>query len=649
MNRNPGSLPGRLRAVKARISAGIKACNMHRTRLALVSFATFAALVLSLAGGSAAPTPTSTKTLLDGLRKAMLSEPLASIVSLHSVGSIEIVGIHGRAQEWDDLRGVRFTTAQNAGALSGASGWDGKVAWTQDYGGLVTIDGGVAGELQAIDQAYLANLRYLRPDAGGATVIYAGARTADDKSYDVLAVTPPHGSEIDLWIDPRSRLIARETETIGIVTATTTLSSYRRVDGILYPFESSTETSSGNAFTEHVSSLEINTDVAERMRVPGQNVHDATISGASTTTVPLQIVNNHVYVTGVMLDGRGPYTFVVDSGGDYIITPEVAAALHAESAGGVQLQGAGNETEGAAFTHLKSIEIGNATIRNQYTLVLPIATGFGVAEGLKIDGMLGYQFLARFLTTIDYANAKLILATPGIATAAAAGAAAIPFYIDGRIPRISIQVDGVTTSAEVDTGNRAGIEFSGPFLTAHPQIAGLARTPPGVVGFGVGGPVLARLGRVPSLQIGPYTITNSIASFGDQSSGAFADPFNPANIGGSILRRFDVTFDYAHQQLLLARNASFGDPFAYDRSGLFLIDSNGAYTILGVLSGTAAAAAGLAKGDVILTVNGTPASSQSLAALRTLLSGPAGTTVRIHIRGPAGRERDAMLKLADYV
>ncbi|HEX3670968.1 MAG TPA: aspartyl protease family protein [Candidatus Cybelea sp.] len=621
---------------------------MRLTRLALGSFGALVGLALSLVGGSASPAPTSTKTLLDGLRRAMLSESLASIVSLHTVGSIEIVGIRGRAQEWDDLRGVRFTTAQNAGALSGASGWDGKVAWSQDYGGLVTIDGGTAGQLQAIDQAYLANLRYLRPDAGGATVIYAGARTADDKSYDVLSVTPPHGSEIDLWIDPRTRLIAREAETIGTTTATTTLSSYRRVDGILYPFESATETSTGNAFTEHVSSLEVNTDVAERMRVPGQNVHDAAISGA-TTTVPLQIVNNHVYVPGVMLDGRGPYTFVLDSGGDYIVTPEVAAALHAASAGGVQLEGAGSETEGAAFAHLTSIEIGNATIRNQYTLVLPIATGFGVAEGLKIDGMLGYQFLARFLTTIDYANAKLTLTTPGVGPAAIAGAAAIPFYIDGRIPRISIQVDGVTTSAEVDTGNRAGIEFSAPFLTAHPQIAGLARTPPGVVGFGVGGPVLARLGRVPSLQIGPYSVTNAIASFGDQSSGAFADPFNPANLGGSILRRFDVTFDYAHQQLLLARNASFGDPFAYDRSGLFLIDSNGAYTILGVLSGTAAAAAGLAKGDVILTINGTSAPSQSLAALRTLLSGPAGTTVQLHIRGPAGRERDATLKLADYV
>jgi PDZ domain/Aspartyl protease len=613
----------------------------------------FAAALLGagifLAAADSAPAaPASARTLLNSLRKAMLERPVASLVSLHTVGAVEILGIRGRAQEWDDVRSVRFTTAQNAGPLSGASGWDGKAAWNQDYAGLVTIDAGAAGRLQAIDQAYLGNLRYLRPDAGGATVIYAGQRTEAGTTYDVLAVTPANGSELDLWLDPQTHLIARITSTIGIVSTTTTLSNYRRVDGITYPFENRTQTSTGNSFSEHVSSFEVNSDVAERMRVPGQNVHDFSIKGAGSATVPLQIVNNHVYLS-VIVDGIGPYTFVLDSGGDYIVTPEVARAVQAKTTGGLQLQGVGNATEGATFAHVNSIAIGNAVVRNQYSLVLPIATGFGVAEGLKIDGMVGYQLLARFLTTIDYANAKLTLAMPSIGPAAAPGASAIGFYISGTIPRIPIAVDGVTTTAEVDTGNRGGLELSSPFLAAHPAIAALAKTEPGVVGFGVGGPAYARLGRIPALQIGPYTINNSIASLTYQSKGAFADPFNPANIGGAIWRRFDVTFDYAHSQLLLAKNANFDGPFSYDRSGLFLIDANGAYTVLSVFPGTPAAAAGLAKGDVVVSINGASAASTSLAGLRTLLAGAPGDVVHLHIRGPAGRERDVTLVLKDYV
>jgi hypothetical protein len=610
----------------------------------LLPAALSAALFVSL--GATAQAAPSTKSLLDGLRKAMLTRPIGSLSSIHTAGSIVVVGIHGNAQEWDDVRGVRFTSDQNAGALSGANGWDGKVAWNQDYAGLVTIDGGMSGRLQAINQAYLDNLRYLRPDAGGATVVYAGRRTQGDQEYDVIAVTPPQGTEIDLWIDPRTHLIAQQTSTVGIVSVKTTLSNYRRVDGILYPFDSSTQTSEGNNFSERISSVEVNGDVAERMRVPGQSFHDATVAGGSTT-VPLQIVNNHVYAS-VMLDGRGPYTFVLDSGGDYIVTPEVAGALSAKTSGAMQLGGVGNTTEGAAFTRIESIKVGNATVRRPYMLVLPIATGFGMAEGMRIDGMIGYQFLARFLTTIDYADSKLTLATPSATPATAPGAAAVPFFFDNTIPRISIGVDNVTTDGEVDTGARGGISLSTPFVEAHPAIAALAKTAPGVEGFGVGGPSYARLGRIPNLQIGPYTITNSIASFGIQSKGAMADPFNPANVGGAILRRFDVTFDYAHHQLLLAKNATFDAPATFDRSGLFIIDDKGAYTIISVFPGSAGASAGLAKGDVILKVNGAAASVDSLAALRSILSGPAGTNVQLHVRSAAG-ERDTTIKLADYV
>ena len=99
---------------------------------------------------------------------------------------------------------------------------------------------------------------------------------------------------------------------------------------------------------------------------------------------------------------------------------------------------------------------------------------------------------------------------------------------------------------------------------------------------------------------------------------------------------------------MLAKNAAFNEPFSYDRSGLFVIDANGAYTVISVMAGTPAAAAGIAKGDVILTVNGSPASNESLAALRALLSGPAGSVVHIRVRA-AQTPRDVTLTLADYV
>ena len=599
--------------------------------------------ILSTAPAGAA---TPTGAVLDALRKATLGRSIGSITSIHTTGGMEAFGIRGTASEWDDVHGGRFYSSQAGGALTGASGWTGSVAWNQDYSGLVTVDGGIPGREQAIDQAYLATLGYLKPGAGGAIVVYAGSRNDGGRNYDVLAVTPASGSEIDLWVDAQTHLITRETTSFGNVSATTLLSNYRRVDGLTYPFLTSTTTSQGNATTSRTGTLVLNEPVGERMNLPAQHLHDFSIGGGASATVPIEVVNNHIYLS-VMVDGRGPYTFILDSGGDYIVTPELARSLGAVSSGQAQLGGVGSQTEGAAFAHVDSIGVGNAKVGSQYVLVLPIGTGFGIGEGMQIDGMLGYQFLARYVTTIDYANSKMTLTMPASASQPA-GSAVIPFIIDGTIPRIDVGIDGVTASAEVNTGSRAALTLAAPFLAQNPTIAALAKTQEGVTGFGVGGPSFGRLGRIPTLTIGPFTIANSIADFTSDKTGAFSNPYNPANAGGGLWRRFVVTFDYGKRQMYLTKNAAFDTTFAYDRSGLFLIDRAGAYTVLSAFPGSPAAGAGLVKGDVIVNVNGAPASRMSLAALRGLLSGSAGTVVHFHVRNDTG-ERDVNLTLADYV
>lgn len=604
------------------------------------------ALLLTAQAAPASNADATASAILTQVRSATLSRPLSSIKSIHLSGTAAIFGIHATTDEWDDLRGLRDTTAQTGGALAGSAGWTGTTSWNEDYSGLVTIDGGTSGRLLAADQAYLDNFAFLRPDYAGASVRYAGKKANGGITYDVVSVTPPHGSEVNLWIDPRTHLVARNTATIGIVSSESELSAYRRFDGIMLPTHNVTKTSDGNQFSTTVTSAQINVPVAQHLRIPQSAPHDYDIAGGSTT-VPIQVINNHLYLK-LRLNGQGPYTFILDTGGDSIVTPQAAGALQTRTSGKAQIGGVGNTTEGAGFTHVDSMQIGGATVRNQYMLVLPIATGFGVAEGVKIDGMIGYQTVARFLTTIDYAHSTMTLAMPPAAPANAPGAAALTFYFDRTIPRIPVLVDGVSTSAEVDTGSRSGLTLSAPFLADHPAIAAQAVTADGVAGFGVGGPSFAKMGRVNTLVIGPYTLQKPITDFTAQRGGAFADPYNPANVGGAIWRRFTVTFDYPHHRMLLAKNAEYGEPFGYDRSGLFLIDNKGAYTIIDARPGTPGAQAGLAKGDVITSVNGAPASDESLSQLRALLSGPVGTVVHLSVHGKSG-ERSVDLTLRDYV
>lgn len=603
-----------------------------------------ALLALCAHPATAAAAPSKAASLLDAVGKATLTRPLSSIRSIHTIGTSTFAGMRGDANEYDDVPGMRFTSTLAGGALTGSNGWDGSRAWNEDYSGLVHVDGGQSGRLQGIDQAYTDNLAYLRADRGGAQIGYAGIKKAGGKSYQVVAVTPQRGSRLEFWIDPRTHLIARETTTIGITSVVSTFSDYRRVDGVMYPFKSTFALSNGNAGSTTLSAVRLNEDVASHIAMPASSVNDFSVTGSSTT-VPLQVINNHLYVRG-NIDGHGPYTFILDSGGDYIITPEVAREIGVKSAGGMQIQGVGNATEGVSFAHVGAISIGSATAKNQYMLVLPINTGFGIAEGVHIDGMIGYQWLARFLTTIDYGANQITFAMPR--SAALTGPGVLPFYFDGSIPRINVAIDGVALDGEVDTGSRAALTLSAPFVAAHPAIGALAKTPPAVNGFGVGGPSFARLGRVHTLQIGPFSLSEPVTAFGIQQKGAFADPFNPANLGGGIWRRFTVTFDYPHERMSLAQNSAYGEPFFYDRSGLFLVDNKGAFTVISVTPGTPAAEQGFSRGDVIAGVDGKPASSMTLAGLRELLQSPAGTAVHLQVRGTKG-ERDVVLTLRDYV
>ena len=258
--------------------------------------------------------------------------------------------------------------------------------------------------------------------------------------------------------------------------------------------------------------------------------------------------------------------------------------------------------------------IGNAVVRNQYSLVLPIATGFGMAEGLKIDGMVGYQLLARFLTTIDYANSTLTLTTPSAAPASAPnrGRHSVLYRRAGS-PPISIAVDGVTTSAEVDTEAVPASISRCTVPRGTPGARRAGKDAPAVIGFGVGGPALRPAsGASPRFKSGHISIPNGIASF--------APPERAARSPTPSIRQTSGAPSYAASTSSSITGISSSClprmPLLTSRSHTIVPDSssstaNGAYTVISPSWRTPAAAAGIARGDVILTVNGSSASNES--------------------------------------
>jgi membrane-associated protease RseP (regulator of RpoE activity) len=206
----------------------------------------------------------------------------------------------------------------------------------------------------------------------------------------------------------------------------------------------------------------------------------------------------------------------------------------------------------------------------------------------------------------------------------------------------------------IDTGSRASLTLHAPFVKDHGLVAKYGAASERITGWGVGGPALGRPVRLGALTIGDVTIHDVAADLYMGDKGAFANPDLSGNLGGGVLRRFTVAFDYDAKRMYLAPNADFGKPDPSDRSGLWIVLDGDALKIVGVAPGGPGANAGLAPNDRITSIQGEPIAKRTLAEWRRRLAElPAGTRVSLAIAGAGssrgGASRQAQIVLADAI
>lgn len=139
------------------------------------------------------------------------------------------------------------------------------------------------------------------------------------------------------------------------------------------------------------------------------------------------------------------------------------------------------------------------------------------------------------------------------------------------------------------------------------------------------------MAKMKSLTIGDFTISEPIALLVTSGRGIFGSKDLAGNIGGEILKKFDLTLDYSRGKLGLEPNHSFSSPPAYNRSGIGITIKRGKLVVREVLEGSAAEANGVRVGDQIVAVNGLKAIPDSLQRISEIFQGPAGTKVNLEL------------------
>jgi hypothetical protein len=174
----------------------------------------------------------------------------------------------------------------------------------------------------------------------------------------------------------------------------------------------------------------------------------------------------------------------------------------------------------------------------------------------------------------------------------------------------------------VDLGaSRYTIIFNTPLVVSQKLLAVTQKTMKEPGAEGVGGEVKLFVGRLPQLKLGRFTINDPVVHFAQDRKGAFGSSEFSGVIGGELLRRFKVIFDYAHKRMILEPNGDLAAPFEYDMSGIRLGAEGEAFKTLSVrkvVENSPATEAGLREGDVISAINGRPATELSLDEIRTM-------------------------------
>ena len=341
---------------------------------------------------------------------------------------------------------------------------------------------------------------------------------------------------------------------------------------------------------------------------------------AAVVEVPIDSTEMHI-VLPVMLNGRGPFRFALDTGSPLlvILSSERTEELALETYGRFQVGGTG-EGHVAYASRADGIDvgIGSLTLVDQSVVVLPWdQLPLSIGSEATYDGIIGYDLFRRFAVEIDGSHERLRIYPPGTLIVDPE-ARELPLTFAGRKPYVATSLvlhDGIEIPAKLhlDTGSRDILTL---LPGSHPSI----RIPEESFeryGWGVSGRRVLRQARVSAFIIGGFRLDDVTASFTVSGGETAAD--RQGVLGYTLLRRYDFIIDYPGERLFLKGSDRVGLPFEFDMSGLDINPDGQLFIVRQVYDNTPAAAASLKSKDRIVSINGGPAGDFTLTSLQSLL------------------------------
>jgi hypothetical protein len=354
------------------------------------------------------------------------------------------------------------------------------------------------------------------------------------------------------------------------------------------------------------------------------------VSSTGFIKVPFELVSNHVYLKAKVNDSLY-WSFLLDTGAQ-------SSYLDLSKAFELKIKKVDREkvrrvsfSDDVSFFRLDSIKIENLTIFEQDVVGISLSP-LNKFEGTAFDGILGYDFLQRFVVEIDYINQILTIYEPDKFNYTGKGEV-LKLDLGWYIPKIKAVVDGEHEEMfEIDTGSRNSLDFSAPFVKEHKFLKKYPKYLEAPLGFGITGWIRGVVGRIGGFQLGSFLIKSPVTGFYLEDEKSFSSLEIAGKIGGGILKKFKVILDYPRYRMILEKNENYHLWDRYNASGIQLIQDDKKILVYQVIKNSTAEKAEIKKDDEILSINEVPVSNYSLQELRDILNQEEGTKIELLLK-----------------
>jgi hypothetical protein len=310
-----------------------------------------------------------------------------------------------------------------------------------------------------------------------------------------------------------------------------------------------------------------------------------------------------IVLTAQLNNGNDSLNFILDTGSSGVSIDSTTASILQikQQPTDTILKGIGGVNK-INYAFNQSLTLGKLKIDslnffiNDYSLLTS-------AYGERIDGIIGYSVLNKFIFEINFDSETIKLYKPGSFKYSSQGKLInTNFY---KIPFYSIEVrDKIKTKNYfyLDSGAGLNMLFSESYVNDNKLLHNW-RKPIVTQVQGLGGKRQLKLTIVKRVKFAGYTFVNVPANIFNDIDSVLPYPGICGVLGNDIMRRFNMVINYPAKQMHFVPNTHFEDAFNYAYTGMFLYQHGADIIIDDVLTNSPAEKAGILSGDKVISVD----------------------------------------------